>query len=88
MILRAPTAARALEDTRREILERVDSEGPVPVATLPVAWPLTRHHLRLVVRDLARDGLAVYTRPPGSTRPLLSVTPAGRSALRQPEEKG
>ena len=82
MIRPANTApARALEEARRAILDHVAREGPVPVAELPSAWPLTRHHARLVVRDLSRDGLLAFARRIEDRAPVLVLTETGRRAM-------
>ena len=71
--------ARALEQARHRILEHVDRAAPVQ--EMPVGWPMTRHHVRMVVRDLSREGLVSLRRAPGSRLPVLTLTPAGRHAL-------
>jgi DNA-binding MarR family transcriptional regulator len=73
--------AHALEAARRQVLEQIDRTGPIPVQELPRGWPLTRHHVRMVVRDLARDGLVVTARDPGAWMPVLTLTPAGRRVV-------
>lgn len=77
--------ARALEEARRRVLEEVDRAGGLPIQELPRGWPLTRHHVRMLVRDLARDGLLTTTRDPGTRLPRVSLTPAGRRAIAGPD---
>lgn len=78
--------ARALEAARRQILEHVARSGPVPVTSLPVRWPLTRHQARLVVRDLSRDGMVSFARRIQDRTPVLAITDTGRRALGTAED--
>lgn len=87
MIRPATTApARALEEARRAILDHLAHQGPVPLAELPSAWPLTRHHTRLVVRDLSRDGLLAFARRIEDRAPVLVLTDTGRRATGAAED--
>lgn len=76
--------ARALEAARRQVLEQVARASAVPVQELPRGWPLTRHHVRMLVQDLSREGLLTSVREPGATLPRVSLTPAGHRALTGP----
>lgn len=73
--------AGALEAARRRILEHVARNGAVPVADLPARWPLTRHHARLVARDLALDGLVSLANRIEDRTPVLTLTDTGRRTL-------
>lgn len=70
-----------LERARRYILEYVARQGPVPPSAMPRRWPATRHHARLVVGDLTREGLMTVVHRPPAQRPLLSLTARGRVEL-------
>ncbi len=74
-------AAPALESANREVLAQLSRRGPVPVAALAGRWPVTRHHVRLVVSGLTREGLVSVVHRPPSRQPLVSLTPRGRAAL-------
>lgn len=78
--------AKALEAVRRSILGHVARTGPVPVSSLPVRWPLTRHHVRLVVRDLSRDGLVSFARRIDDRAPVLALTDEGRRLAGESED--
>lgn len=73
--------ARALETARRQVLEQVARRGTVPLAELATGWPHTRHHARLVVRDLSRDGLVAFARRLEDRAPVLALTDDGRRTL-------
>lgn len=77
--------AGALETARRRILEHVARNGAVPLTDLPSRWPLTRHHVRLVARDLALDGMVSMATRLGDRAPVLAITDTGRRTL---ETKG
>ena len=74
----------SLESAGRAVLEHVGSEGPLPAAMVPHRWPVTGHHLRLVVADLTRQGLLRAVRRPPARQPLVSLTPRGIAALDDP----
>lgn len=73
--------ARALETARRQVLEEVARHGTVALSELPAGWPHTRHHVRLVVQDLSRDGMVAFARRIGDRAPVLALTDDGRRAL-------
>jgi len=54
-----PAARRTdrLTALRRRLLERLRDEGPTAVVDLPRQWPVTRYHVRHVVRHLLDEGL-------------------------------
>lgn len=75
--------ARALDAVRHRFLTHIARHGPVPVARLPVRWPLTRYHARLVVRDLSRDGLVCFARTVDERATVLALTDAGRRVVEE-----
>ena len=82
----APTPAPALRAARWTVLRHLRRAGPVSTAGLPARWPLTRHHLRMVVDGLVDDGL-VARAPAGHARvPVLALTSAGVEALEGPSK--
>lgn len=46
-----------LTETRREILRRLYERGPQALGALHRGWPMTRYHVRFVVRALAEEEL-------------------------------
>jgi DNA-binding MarR family transcriptional regulator len=72
-----------VERARRKVLDYVARQGPVPPTAMPGHWPATRHHARLVVGDLTREGLVRVVHRPPAKRPLLSLTTRGRAALEE-----
>lgn len=71
----------AVDAARRTLLEELRRSGPVPPGEIPGRWPLTRHHMRLVLAELIRDGLVASERGDGGRLPRLSLTPSGQDAL-------
>ena len=72
---------RALDAVRHRFLAHIARHGPVPVAEMPVRWPLTRYHARRVIRDLSREGLICFARRVEGRAPVLTLTDAGRRAV-------
>lgn len=76
------SATRAVEAARRMLLEQIDRAGPVAPARIRAGWPLTGHHVRIVLNDLIRDGLVASDRGGRGRVPRVSLTRAGHEALR------
>lgn len=72
--------APAVHAARRAVLDHLRRSGPGETAEIPGRWPLTRHHLRLVVDGLVADGLVARIPLPASHRSLLALTATGRAA--------
>lgn len=70
--------ARAVHEARHRVLAHLATNGPITVPEIPRRWPLTGHHIRLIVRDLSREGL-LAVEPDGAV-PLIVLTRAGREA--------
>ena len=73
-------AGSAIDGLKDRILARVTAEAPLPLSALDARWPVTRHHVRLVVLELSRDGLVSFARSDENGMPLLCITGAGRAA--------
>lgn len=82
MIRPAPDSAG--ERVRHAILAHLHRFGPSAVSELPGRWPVTRHHVRLAVRQLTRDGFVRLVReaPHGPAR--VTMTEAGRARVSDP----
>ena len=81
-----PAARRTdrLTALRRRLLEHLRDEGPTAVVDLPRQWPVTRYHVRHVVRLLLEEGLIETS---GDSAPawhrLVRLTAHGTGAIRR-----
>lgn len=60
-LIRKLSAADAPGALRREVLRALERHGPLTAAEVPCVWPVTRQHVRDVMRDMTSDGLLGVT---------------------------
>lgn len=76
-----------LTSARWQVLGVVD-HGPCTIAKVARAMGLTRQAVRQTAAGLVRDGMVVFEDNPHDRRArLLTLTPRGRSALREVERR-
>jgi DNA-binding HxlR family transcriptional regulator len=61
VVIRKLTAADASGALRRDVLRALDRYGPLTAAEIPRSWPITRPHVRDLLRDMVTDGLLEVT---------------------------
>lgn len=65
---------------RLNLLRTLDQFGPLAVAEIPRAWPITREHIRRAIRWLNDDGLAQVGKDGTGSR-AVRLTEDGRRVL-------
>lgn len=80
--MRKLTAADAPGALRRDILRALERYGPLTAAEIPRSWPVTRQHVRDVMREMADDGLVGVTSGDYGCR-SFRLTDLGRRCLEE-----
>lgn len=61
-----------------DVLRRLDQFGPLTVAEIPRAWPVTRQHVRSTLRWLAAEGLVAVVADTAGLARRFQLTSDGR----------
>lgn len=82
-----PEPAQKYLAERRRLLRELEERGPQPLGAVPRVWPVTTHHVRMLLRELEHDRLVERVRSADGAY-LYRLTDEGERTLelnRRPE---